>query len=144
MSEKRWVEPVDEREFIKGITTSSVSFSGRRDYLGLSISSLDPNNKKQHYNVRVMESEGRRCIVFIKQHQQHGSILRKVVLNDKQRVASFSATIFHFLKGGSLCDTLRKQLPVFLSASSVAAVSLHTRPRQSRVTSSTQATKNRQ
>lgn len=115
---KGWGEPVNEREFVKGLATDIIRFSNRRDYVGLVIVAKCPYNSRVRYTFEVMEREGVRTLVFIKSRTGYGHVLRSLKLKDREKINSLTSTITNFLSGEPLCATLKKLQSAFLPASS--------------------------
>lgn len=113
---KGWGERVNEREFVKGLSTLSVRFSGRRDYVGLHVISACPYDKKVTYTFSVVEREGVRSLLFIRSRRGYGYVIRRLTLSDRDKISSLSSIIHNFLLGEPLCPVLKKLLPHFVQA----------------------------
>lgn len=126
--DRKWKEPQPESEFVKGMTLSAVRWSGRLDYVGLSMAVSDgPVNYRR---VFVSEHEGQRHIVFIRGNRQHGMLLIRVMkLRDREKVNVKSSIIFNFLRGYPPCAELKKLSQVCWSERSQAVVSVPQRRR---------------
>lgn len=101
------VEPMSEREFTKGMLLSGVRYSGRRDFVGLSLVSTT-DNKFITRSVKVEERDGTRVVLFSSHYVHEGITTRVLVLGNGEKVCSLSSTIHNFLKDGIKCARLRK------------------------------------
>lgn len=101
------VEPMSEREFTKGMLLSGVRYSGRRDFVGLSLVCAT-DNKYITRSVKVDERGGSRAILFSSHYAHEGITTRVLVLSDGEKVCSLSSMIHNFLKDGIKCARLRK------------------------------------
>lgn len=104
----RFVEPQSERQFTKGMTLTNVQYSGRKDFIGLQLTTVVALGSVTRRVIVDTYDDYHKAVVFITDFKHNGRTWRVLKIKNDESICALSSTIHHFLLEGAICARLRK------------------------------------
>lgn len=104
----RFVEPESERQFTKGMLLTNVQYGGRKDFIGLQLTTVVALGSVTRRVIVDTYDDDHKAVVFITDFKHNGRTWRVLKIKNDESICALSSTIHHFLLEGAICARLRK------------------------------------